>query len=80
MYRALQSSKLRLHIKRVSYFQFVVCLQIHLLAGNIMNLKLFLVHSASLRFARCIIQISRSLYRQRVSVFVNKPLTPVTNP
>ena len=49
MYRALQWSELRLHIKRVSYFQFVVCLQIHPLTGDIVNSKLFLMDSASHR-------------------------------
>ena len=73
--RTLQCSELRLHMKRVSCFQFVVCLQIHPLAGNIINSKLFLMHSASLPVASCITQISRSLYRQRVGVFVNKSLT-----
>ena len=39
MYLALQCSELRLHIKRVSYIHFVVCLQIHPRAGNKMNEK-----------------------------------------
>ena len=52
-----ECSELRLHIKKVSlYFQFVVCLHIHPLAGDIMNSKLFLMHSVSLRFASCINQ------------------------
>ena len=47
MYRALQCSEFRLRIKRVNIFQFVVCLQIHPLAGDVMNSRLFLMHSAS---------------------------------
>ena len=66
MYRAWQCSEFRLRIKRVSNFQFVVCLQIDPLAGDLMNSKLFLISN---------IQISRSLYRQHVGVFVNKPST-----
>ena len=33
--------------------------------------EIYFIHTM-LRFASCIIQISRSLYRQRVGVFVNK--------
>ena len=62
-------------ILKVSYFQFLVFLQIHPLTGKTMNSKLFSMHSASLRFVSCIIQISHSLYHQRVGVFVKKPLT-----
>ena len=62
MYRTLQCSELRLYIKGI-------------LAGDKMSSKLFLMRCASLCFASCIIQISRVLYRQRVGVFLNKPLT-----
>ena len=78
--RVLQCSELKLHVKKVSYIQFVVCLQIHARAGDIMSSKLFLMHPASLHFASCFIQISHSLYRQRVGVFVNKALASSTKP
>ena len=52
-------------------FQFVFCLQIHALAGDTMNSKLFLMHSASLL---ALIKFLVYLLRQRVRVFVNKSL------
>ena len=60
------------YIKRVKNFHFVVCLHIHPLAGDTMNSKFFIMNSA---FASFIIHISCSLCRQRVDVYVNKPLT-----
>ena len=54
MYRTLQCSELRLHIKRVSYFQFVVCLQIDPICWRYDKLEIVLnAPSASLRFALC---------------------------
>ena len=44
---------------------------VHLRVDNTMSSKLFIMNSA---FASFIIQISRSLCRQRVGVYVNKPL------
>ena len=73
MYRALQCSEFRSHIKRLGTFSsYLISLQIHVLAGDTMNLKMFLKHSA---FATCIIQISCSLCHQRKRVCVNKPFT-----
>ena len=57
-------------------FEFVFCLQIHALAGNTMNSKLFIMYSASLR---ALIQIFRSLSGHPVRVFVNKALTSFSN-
>ena len=54
MYRTLQCSELRLHIKGVSYFQFVVCSQIYPLSGDTISMKLLIMNSA---FASFIIQI-----------------------
>ena len=70
MYRALQCSEPRLHIKRVSDLLFMVCLQIHTFARNIMNLKLFKIHL----FCFGINQISHSLCCQCMGVLVNKPI------
>ena len=59
----------------VSFNLNVVCLQIHPLAGDLMNLKLFLLHSASLHIVHSNFSFILYLYCQHVSVFINKPLT-----
>ena len=69
--------ELRLNIKRVRDLKFVVCLQIHALAGCKMNEKLSILHEAKLS---AVLTISSSFYSQRVRVFVNKPLISVSNP
>ena len=61
MYCELQRSELRLYIKRVNDFQFVVCLQIHISVGDTMNEKfayndgncMFIVHWATVCDERC---------------------------
>jgi hypothetical protein len=57
--------------------KFVFCLQIYALADRTMNSKFSILHSAS---PRAVLKISRSLYDQRVRIFVNKTLTAVSNP
>ena len=54
MYRALQFSELRLHIKKIIIdFEVVFCIQIHALTGDTMNSKLILIlNSYSLHHAQ----------------------------
>ena len=54
---------------------FVFCLQIHALAGQTKNSKLFITHSASLRAS---LKSSRSLCGYHVRLFVNKTVTPAS--
>ena len=76
MYRAVQSSELRFHIKRVRDFQIVFCLQIHAIAGHAMNSTLPILHSASPRAVLVIFLLSD----KRVRLFVIKTLTLASNP
>ena len=72
---------------QIAYFKKVYRLSVRVLFTNTrtcwwhnMNLKLFIKHSALLRAASCFIKNSRLLCSHRVRVFVNKPLTSVSNP